>query len=94
MSILCRLAGHAVIKKAKWNDGLYFSRCDRCGSDIVRRPQGKWKTPPKNRRVVWKLLDPHDIDWGEIECTRRALLLMRQRRASCASLASGPRRGR
>lgn len=71
MSILCRLIGHVATGTAKWNDGYHFSRCNRCGSDIIRPSQGIWRTPPKNYRVVWKPIGPADIDWGAWQRARR-----------------------
>ncbi len=63
MSVLCRLWDHAAVGKGKWNAGYFFSRCSRCGSDILRTANGSWKKPPKHHRVIWKPIGPNDIDW-------------------------------
>jgi hypothetical protein len=53
MSLLCRLGLHRAAPGEVWNRGWFFSRCRRCGADLVRTAAGKWHVP-KGRRIVWK----------------------------------------
>lgn len=53
LGLLCALRGHkpdAAI--ARWNRGHCFSRCRRCGRDLVRTAYGGWEVP-KGYRIVW-----------------------------------------
>lgn len=52
-SFLCRLGFHAPQKGALWNEGYYFTRCDRCGSDLIRTTYSGWEVP-RGYRIVWK----------------------------------------
>jgi hypothetical protein len=52
-SLLCRLGWHAPIKGALWNQGYYFTRCARCGVDLVRTTFSGWEAP-RGQRVVWR----------------------------------------
>ena len=38
------------------NRGQCFTRCTRCGADLVRR-EGFWGPVPKGFRIVWKAAD-------------------------------------
>jgi hypothetical protein len=51
-SLRCRLGWHAPLKGALWNQGYYFSRCGRCGVDLVRTTYSGWEAP-RGQRVVW-----------------------------------------
>lgn len=51
-SLLCDLGRHKAGSFAHWNDGYYFSKCRRCGQDLVRTAFGRW-TVPQGYRVVW-----------------------------------------
>jgi hypothetical protein len=53
MPLLCRLGFHRPLPDEVWNRGFFFSRCGRCGSDLVRTAAGKWHVP-EGRRIVWK----------------------------------------
>ncbi|MFN3945843.1 MAG: hypothetical protein ACK4K7_13040 [Allosphingosinicella sp.] len=53
MSLLCRLGFHRAAPEPVWNRGFFFSRCRRCGADLVRTPSGRWHVP-KGRKVVWR----------------------------------------
>jgi hypothetical protein len=53
MSLLCSLGWHSPGALARWNDGYYFTRCSRCGCDLVRPIDGNWRVP-KGYRVVWR----------------------------------------
>jgi hypothetical protein len=56
MRLWCALAGHAPdAGLATWNIGYCFSRCERCGRDIVRTGEGRWKVP-HGYRIVWRPL--------------------------------------
>ena len=55
--IFCRLGRHRAAEGEVWNRGYYFSRCRRCGSDLVRTASGRWHVP-KGRKVVWKPRKP------------------------------------
>lgn len=53
MSMLCRLGGHEAAEGEVWNQGYYFSRCRRCGRDMIRAG-ADWQVVPEGHRVVWK----------------------------------------
>ena len=53
MSLICRLRGHAPDPDEICNAGRCFSRCLRCGADLVQEGE-EWKPVPKGYRVVWK----------------------------------------
>ncbi|HYW15763.1 MAG TPA: hypothetical protein VE891_06380 [Allosphingosinicella sp.] len=52
MSLLCRLGRHKPRGIPRWNDGLYFAACERCGRDLVRTAYQGWHVP-KGYKVVW-----------------------------------------
>lgn len=56
-SLLCDLGRHKAGSLAHWNDGYYFSKCRRCGRDLVRTAFGRW-TVPRGYRVVWTAEPP------------------------------------
>ncbi|HZF44119.1 MAG TPA: SH3 domain-containing protein [Sphingomonadaceae bacterium] len=45
----------------RWNDGYYFTRCRRCGLDLVRTAFSGW-TAPKRYRVVWQAEPPASVE--------------------------------
>lgn len=53
MSMLCKMGGHEAERGETWNAGFYFSRCRRCGTDMIRSGAG-WETVPEGHRVSWK----------------------------------------
>jgi hypothetical protein len=53
MSLLCKLAGHAPQPDPVWNCGYSFSRCTRCGRDIIHSGE-QWSLVPSGHKVVWK----------------------------------------
>jgi hypothetical protein len=53
MSLICRAAGHIASAKFIENAGHRFSKCRRCGRDLIDL-DGIWSTPPGGFRVVWK----------------------------------------
>jgi len=53
MTIACRLKGHDPSPDETCNGGRCFTRCRRCGADLVSSG-GEWHKVPKGYRVVWK----------------------------------------
>jgi hypothetical protein len=53
MSILCAFSGHEAGRAETYNSGYWFSRCRRCGCDMIRSG-AEWSTVPPGHRVVWK----------------------------------------
>lgn len=71
MDLLCRMGRHR--RRAEppiWNDGYWFSSCEGCGCDLVRRGGGRWREPPKGCKVVWRPRDPTHVDWNGLIATR------------------------
>jgi hypothetical protein len=52
VSLLCRLGRHRPRGIPRWNDGLYFATCARCGRDLVRTAFEGWRVP-NGYRIVW-----------------------------------------
>jgi CheY-like chemotaxis protein len=52
-NIICAIGGHAPGPEPIRNRGIDFTRCRRCGSDLVRK-RGAWQAVPKGYRVVWR----------------------------------------
>jgi hypothetical protein len=52
--MLCGLAIHRAGAGAAWNGGIGFSRCVRCGADLVRRQGARWRPVPRGYAVVWR----------------------------------------
>jgi hypothetical protein len=64
VSPLCNLGWHRVSADVRWNSGYYFSRCERCGRDLVRTIYGRWHVP-RGYRVVWQKAAPaHALPLG------------------------------
>jgi hypothetical protein len=59
MNLICSLGWHSPEPLPRWNDGYYFSRCRRCGCDLVRTAYEKWHVPD-GYRVVWSVEPPPD----------------------------------
>lgn len=57
MPLTCELGWHSPDPLARWNHGYYFSKCTRCGRDLVRTAYSGWKVP-KGVRVVWQAEPP------------------------------------
>lgn len=53
MSLLCALGGHEAAPDEVYNGGYYFSRCRRCGLDMIRCGAA-WRMVPGGHRVVWR----------------------------------------
>jgi hypothetical protein len=54
MPYLCRIGLHKPLASEVWNGGYFFSRCSRCDQDMIRRPEGEWRTVPPGHHVVWR----------------------------------------
>jgi CheY-like chemotaxis protein len=52
-NILCAIRGHAPGPEQIRNRGIDFTRCRRCGADLVRK-RGGWQAVPTGYRVVWR----------------------------------------
>ena len=63
MKILCRIGRHKALPSNVWNDGHFFSACERCGEQLIRVPSGRWTVVPRNMRVVWRPRSDQDIVW-------------------------------
>ena len=61
LPLLCALGRHKTDLLVRWNDGYYFTRCRRCGLDLVRTAFSGW-TAPKRYRVVWQAEPPAASD--------------------------------
>ncbi|HEX5183954.1 MAG TPA: hypothetical protein VFW19_12495 [Allosphingosinicella sp.] len=71
MDILCRAGRHSRGAHAPvWNNGYWFSSCERCGCDLVRRGGGRWRAPPKGYKVVWRPRRVGQIDWNGLIAMR------------------------
>ena len=57
VSLLCSLGRHRPAALPRWNDGFYFTRCERCGQDLVRTAFTGWHVP-EGYRVVWSATPP------------------------------------
>ena len=53
MKMMCRLGGHEADGGEIYNSGYWFSRCRRCGCDMIR-DGASWATVPDGHRVSWK----------------------------------------
>lgn len=62
-NLFCRLGFHRARPSNLWNDGHYFSSCQRCGTMLIRKPEGSWKPIPPSMRVVWRRRTDDDIVW-------------------------------
>ena len=63
MHLLCQLERHPASSCEVWNDGHFFSFCERCGADLARRPGHRWRAVRAPNRVVWKPRQPFDMPW-------------------------------
>jgi hypothetical protein len=65
MLLLCDLGWHRPEPVARWNSGYYFTRCARCGKDLVRTAYGRWHVP-RGYRVVWQAQPPANAVSAEL----------------------------
>jgi hypothetical protein len=68
MALLCDLGWHRPNPIARWNDGYYFSKCLRCGQDLVRTAYGRWQVP-EGYKVVWQATAPEGAISREVSIT-------------------------
>jgi hypothetical protein len=59
--LACRLFGHDPDPFPRWNEGYYFARCRRCGTQLVRTAYGRWQLPPRGFRIVWSTVRPDSL---------------------------------
>jgi hypothetical protein len=62
MARLCSLLTHAASPHMVRNQGFDFSKCRRCGRDMIRsvEPRAtKWRVVPAGFRIIWRNTDPH-----------------------------------
>ena len=82
MSLLCRIGRHRPADERVWNDGWFFGRCDRCGTDLLSRGRS-WKPVPAGFRIVWRNRPPGYPDWNALLAPRAVGALAEEpRRAS------------
>jgi CheY-like chemotaxis protein len=62
-NIICAIGGHAPRPEPTRNRGIEFTRCRRCGADLVRK-RGAWQAVPKGYRVVWRSRRGVEADAG------------------------------
>jgi hypothetical protein len=53
MNVLCAISSHRPSPDMISNAGHDFTRCLRCGADMVS-VDGAWTTAPAGQRIVWK----------------------------------------
>lgn len=57
MRFLCRVLTHRIAPHISHNQGFAFSRCRRCGRDMIRssasQESSDWRNVPAGFRVVW-----------------------------------------
>jgi len=89
----CTRGQHDAAASAVRNQGLEFSRCRRCGRDLVRSGRS-WRAVPEGFRVVWRSSAP---ELGEISAMQllldlppvgRALTLLERPRRRAAALVA------
>ncbi len=59
MNLLCTLMGHQRALPAVHNAGYAFTRCTRCGADLMRERRGPWRAVPPGMQVVWRTPAEH-----------------------------------
>lgn len=53
----CHLTAHAPASISFQNQGFAFTRCRRCGEDLIRSaaaPKARWSAVPNGLRVAWR----------------------------------------
>lgn len=66
MPLRCMIGWHRPAESDLWNNGYYFSHCERCSQPLIKRPNGKWQEVPKGKQIVWKPRTEWDIDWSAV----------------------------
>lgn len=82
--MFCMGGYHRVDPAAAWNDGIGFSRCLRCGVELVQRPGARWTPVPRGYAVVWRPLAERPALAGRVPARTTGFALTR--------LADGARR--
>jgi hypothetical protein len=71
MPLLCELGWHRADPLARWNHGYYFSKCGRCGRDLVRTAFAGWQVP-QGFKVVWQAQPPAGVEDVQLVPEREA----------------------
>jgi hypothetical protein len=71
--ILCLAGRHRTAASGLWNNGYYFSYCERCNAPLIRSGVGHWKAVPRGLKIVWKTRTDGDIDWNAWEREQAAI---------------------
>jgi hypothetical protein len=53
MGLMCTIGCHEAAAREVYNCGYHFSRCRRCGRDMIRAGAA-WSLVPEGHRVAWK----------------------------------------
>ena len=61
MPVRCIVGQHAAAPGEVHNQGFGFSKCRRCGRDMVRSMH-EWQIVPRGFRVVWRHKRPHQAE--------------------------------
>jgi len=56
--MLCGLGFHRPGLRPVWNAGIGFSKCTRCGREMIRRAGRSWTLVPRGQVVIWRNTDP------------------------------------
>ena len=65
MNLLCRIGRHTPGEERVWNDGWFFGRCERCGTELLSRGRS-WRPVPSGYRIVWRSRPPGYPDWSSV----------------------------
>lgn len=92
MSNQCTAGKHDAAPGAVRNQGFEFSRCRRCGRDLIRS-NAKWTPVPAGFRVVWRRHAPTQRDSAgqlllNLPASGRALALHAGRQRPASRLAA------
>lgn len=64
MRPICQVLGHPRPPSGIWNNGYFFSRCPRCGAELIKSGESsRWMDVPKGYRITWKPLGEFDVRW-------------------------------
>lgn len=56
--MLCGLGFHRPGLRPVWNAGIGFSKCTRCGREMIQRSGRSWTLVPRGQAVVWRHAAP------------------------------------
>ncbi len=55
MRLVCKLNRHRAASTEITNQGIRFTRCSKCGSDLIKRATDvRWRAVPKGYVVRWR----------------------------------------